>query len=579
VPVETKLIVAAGSVRAVALPPSDERSASPATADLLAVPTRAAAADGPADHDATAPATAAPADAPAADAPATATSAASATGAATPGAPTTDAPAAAPPAGAAIDPRHAAELRGLLPIDAAELLAYREAKGEAGEVVAAPARLDGGRLAEVLLYGTGDGSAAALRRVGTALARHAKGRTTLVVAAPDGDHAALAEGLVLGSYEFRIGGAAKKPAVRTVVVAGGDDEAVRRGSAIARATVLARDLANTPSLTKSPAWLADRAKEIAEEAGLTLRVRTEAELRADGFGGLLAVGAGSPRPPRLIELSYRPDGATAHVVLVGKGITFDSGGLSLKPTDNMKLMKTDMSGGAIVMAVMNALASLGVTARVTGLVAAAENMPSGSAMRPGDVIRHYGGKTSEVLNTDAEGRLVLADALAYADAELDPDVVVDVATLTGSARIALGMRTAALYATDDELAAALTRAGAASGETLWRMPLIDEYRQAIDSDVADVANIERAASTGDRLGGGSIMAALFLREFIGARRWAHLDIAGPGRSTADEGELSKGATGFGARTLLRWLTGAPPADRTGRPGGRLTGTAAPGATF
>jgi leucyl aminopeptidase len=341
-------------------------------------------------------------------------------------------------------------------------------------------------------------------------------------------------------------------------VAGGDEAAVRRGETLARATVLARDLANTPSAEKSPAWLADRAKEIAGETGLSLRVRTEEELRAGGFGGLLAVGSGSVRPPCLIELSYHPEGAIGHVVLVGKGITFDSGGLSLKPNDGMKLMKTDMAGGAVVIAVLSALASLGVTTRVTGLIAAAENMPSGSAMRPGDIIRHFGGKTSEVLNTDAEGRLVLADALAYADAELDPDVMVDVATLTGAARVALGTRTAALYATDDALAQALTGAGAASGEALWRMPMIDEYRQSIDSHVADVSNIEQAAKTGDRLGGGSIMAALFLREFAGARRWAHLDIAGPGRATSDENELSKGATGFGARALLRWLTDATP---------------------
>ncbi|HEU5158076.1 MAG TPA: leucyl aminopeptidase family protein [Streptosporangiaceae bacterium] len=457
--------------------------------------------------------------------------------------------------GPEIFPRYAATLGDLLPVDVADVLAYHEAKGEAGEIIAVPARLGAG-MGEVLLYGTGDGSAAVLRRVGAGLARRARGRGALMVGAPDGDHAALAEGLVLGSYGFRVGGQGKKPAAPTVVLAGGDEAAVRRGETLARATVLARDLANTPSVDKSPAWLADRAKEIAGEAGLSLRVRTEGDLRAGGFGGLLAVGSGSVRPPCLIELSYHPDGATTHVVLVGKGITFDSGGLSLKPTDSMKLMKTDMAGGAAVMAVLSALPAFGATVRVTGLIAAAENLPSGSAMRPGDVIRHFGGKTSEVLNTDAEGRLVLADALAYADAELDPDVMVDIATLTGAARVALGTRTAALYATDDALAQELVRAGAASGETLWRMPLVDEYRQSIDSDVADVSNIERSAATGDRLGGGSIMAALFLREFVGARRWAHLDIAGPGRATADEGELSKGATGFGARALLCWLTDA-----------------------
>jgi leucyl aminopeptidase len=197
---------------------------------------------------------------------------------------------------------------------------------------------------------------------------------------------------------------------------------------------------------------------------------------------------------------------------------------------------------------MSVLRSAGVGVRVTGLIAAAENMPSGSAMRPGDVIKHYGGKTSEVLNTDAEGRLVLADALAYADAVLAPDMVVDIATLTGAAKVALGLRHGALFATDDPLAVALTAAGGESGEPLWRMPLVEDYRAAIESEVADLSNIGRLG-----FGAGSITAALFLREFAGDRPWAHLDVAGPARSTSDEGEISKGATGFGARLLLAWL--------------------------
>lgn len=237
------------------------------------------------------------------------------------------------------------------------------------------------------------------------------------------------------------------------------------------------------------------------------------------------------------------------MVLVGKGITFDSGGLSLKPNDNMKTMKTDMAGGAVVIAVMSALRGLGVRARVTGLVAAAENMPSGSSMRPGDVITHYGGTTSEVLNTDAEGRLVLADALAYAAARLDPDAVVDIATLTGAAKVALGLRHAALLASDDALAEALTRSGTAAGEPVWRLPLVADYRAAIDSDVADINNIGRGG-----YGAGTITAALFLREFAGDRPWAHLDIAGPGRSTSEDAEITRGATGFGVRLLLDWLT-------------------------
>ena len=335
---------------------------------------------------------------------------------------------------------------------------------------------------------------------------------------------------------------------------------------MAEAVALARDLANTPSMTKSPAWLADEAARIAAARDLSCRIWTEAELARDQFGGLLGVGSGSARPPRLIELSYQPARARRHVVLIGKGITFDSGGLSLKPNDGMKTMKTDMAGGAAVIATMSALAALGAPVRVTGLVAAAENMPSGTALRVGDVIRHYGGRTVEVLNTDAEGRLVLADALAYADAELAPDVMVDLATLTGAARVALGTVMAALYATDDGLAAGLLAAGTASGDRLWRMPLAEDYRAGLDSPVADLANV--AGGPGRA---GSIDAALFLREFTGGRAWAHLDIAGAARATADDGEITKGATGFGTQLLLHWLTARCP-------GYRLTAASSPSPT-
>lgn len=443
----------------------------------------------------------------------------------------------------------ALDLESLLQIGLGELLALHDARGEPGEIVASPIRLHG-RVVELLLYGVGDESPAALRRAGAGLARRAKGRGHLVAAPPSGDLASFAEGALLGTYGFHIGAPPKKAAVGEIAVVTEDAAALERGAVLAGAAALARDLANTPSLDKCPEWLAARASELAAEpgSGLTVRIRDERELREEGFGGLLAVGKGSARPPRLIELGYDPGDADRHVVLVGKGITFDSGGLSLKPNDNMKTMKTDMAGGGVVMAVMGALAALGVRARVTGLVAAAENMPSGSAMRPSDVITHYGGKTSEVLNTDAEGRLVLADALAYADSVLRPDLMVDVATLTGAAKVALGLKHAALFATDDALADALVEAGTAGGEPLWRMPLVEDYRVAIESDVADVANIERRG-----YGGGSIMAALFLREFAGRRPWAHLDVAGPGRAASDDGEITKGATGFGARLLLHWL--------------------------
>jgi leucyl aminopeptidase len=452
------------------------------------------------------------------------------------------------------------ELDAVLGVRAVDAVAACQLNGKAGQTAQVVAQA-GQATVRVAFLGTGDRSARALRRAGAELARMlapgGSAVTDLVAGQPDDQVRALAEGILLGSYRYSEKSkqaAADSPAakgieVRLLGVAG---EAIRQAQIVASAVALARDLANTPSVRKSPQWLAGEAVRIAGDAGLAARVWTEQELAAGGFGGICAVGAGSARPPRLIMLSYHPPGASRHVVLVGKGITFDSGGLSLKPNDGMKAMKTDMAGGGAVIAVMSALASLGVRDRVTGLVAAAENMPSGSAYRPGDVITAFGGRTIEVLNTDAEGRLVLADALAYADAVLAPDQVVDVATLTGAVRVALGSSHAALYSTSDELAAALIEAGAASGERLWRMPLHEEYRAALDSPVADLANISRVAGEP-----GSITAALFLREFAGSAPWAHLDIAATARSGGDDAELTAGATGFGTRLLLRWLTGQP----------------------
>ena len=289
-----------------------------------------------------------------------------------------------------------------------------------------------------------------------------------------------------------------------------------------------------------------------------MQVWDERRLAADGFGGLLAVGGGSASGPRLVRLSYRPgasvrSAATTRsarpVVLVGKGITFDTGGLSIKPTEAMLPMRTDMTGAGAVLAAMAACGERGVRVPVTALLPLAENAVSGSAYRPGDVVRHYGGRTTEVVNTDAEGRMVLADALAYADARLDPAMLVDLATLTGAASLGLGRRHGALYSTDDALAAQLLAAGAASGEQLWRMPLVEDYAYGVDSDVAD----GRQVAADPTLGAGSIVAALFLRPFAGGRRWAHLDIAGPARADRDEFEITKGATGFGARLLSYWL--------------------------
>jgi leucyl aminopeptidase len=448
---------------------------------------------------------------------------------------------------------------------AAEVIAASQLTGKAGQVARAVARASGTPV-KVVFLGVGDSSPAALRRAGGELGRLIKPGEFAVADVVAGLSAGLiqafAEGILLGSYRFsEKSGAEVTPAkdsgVRLIMrgADAGAGRALGTAAVVASAVALARDLTNTPSVTKSPQWMADVATEMAGQAGLSVRIRAVSELSRDGFCGIVAVGKGSARPPVLIELGYLPPGSTQdppqrHVVLVGKGITFDSGGLSLKTNDGMKLMKTDMAGGAVVIAVMSALAKLGVTDRVTGLIPAAENMPSGSAFRPGDVLRHYGGRTVEVRNTDAEGRLVLADAIAYADAELDPDQIIDLATLTGAARIALGGVRAALYSSQDDLAGSLSAAGEASGDRLWRMPLPDEYLSALTSDVADLANI----SAGDE-GAGSIAAALFLREFTGDRPWAHLDIAGTARASSDDGDVSAGATGFGTRLLLYWLTG------------------------
>ena len=452
------------------------------------------------------------------------------------------------------------DLDPLLPAGSAAVIAAAALTGKAGEVAEAAVRL-GASSSRLLFLGLGDGSPRALRRAGAELGRRAaQGETvstTAMAGLPDDGAQAFVTGILLGGYGFALkSGPAKERNAEVRLLteqANGHAAATRRAGIIAAAVALARDLTNTPSARKSPDWLADAAAKAAAQAGLQCRIWAEAELEAAGFGGILAVGSGSARPPRLIELSYQPPGWETHVVLVGKGITFDSGGLSLKPNDGMKLMKTDMSGGAAVIAVMSALAGLGIRARVTGLVAAAENMPSGSAYRPGDVLTQYGGRTVEVLNTDAEGRLVLADAIAYANATLDPAVIVDIATLTGAARTALGTGIGALYSTDDGVADALLAAGQATGDRLWRMPLPADYLDVLDSPVADLAHVARSGAVGAPA--GSIAAALFLREFTGGRPWAHLDVSGPSRSSSDEGETAKGGTGFGTRLLLGWLDG------------------------
>jgi leucyl aminopeptidase len=289
----------------------------------------------------------------------------------------------------------------------------------------------------------------------------------------------------------------------------------------------------------------------ANTSALSVKVLSGAALNK--FGGLRAVGGSQPNPgPRLIEVSYAPRGSAhwPHVVLVGKGITFDTGGYSLKRGwEEMAPMKTDMSGAAIVMAATLAMAEVAPKVRVTALMMCAANLISGTAQRPSDVITQYGGTTVEVLDTDAEGRLVLADGLAYADLELNPDYLVDVATLTGAARIGLGRQYAAMYSRDAKLAKKIHEAGKRIGDNAWHMPLVDDYEGALHSEIADIAHIDRM-----KFGGGSITAALFLEKFVGKRRWVHLDIAGTGRSDSDSGENPKGGTASGVRLLIDWIS-------------------------
>jgi leucyl aminopeptidase len=442
-----------------------------------------------------------------------------------------------------------AKVLGTAPDGARDAIERERAKGEAGELVAVPGEQ------RVLLLGTGDGGAAALRKAGAALARRAKGQPALVLdlrglALKDEGLRALAEGLRLASYGFTL--KEREPrALREITVVVRDpaalEGALERALVVTAATATARDLVNTPPADKSPAWLAKRATALLK--GLDVRVRDEKELAAEGWGGVIAVGQGSSRPPRVVEASY-DGGGSRHVVLVGKGITFDTGGISIKPNASMQTMKMDMGGAAAVLATVRAAADLRLPVRLTAVACIAENMPSGSAQRPSDVIRQYDGTTVEVLNTDAEGRLVLADGLAYAVAQLKPDLLVDIATLTGAMEVAMGKKVAGFFASDDKLAKALEQASAASGERLWRFPLVADYRRALESDTADLRNI---GDPKQKLQGGAITAALFLQSFTGGVPWAHLDIAGPGWAGSDDEELTKGGTGYGVRLLVRWL--------------------------
>lgn len=411
----------------------------------------------------------------------------------------------------------------------------------------------------LVLVGVGTGSPRDLRRAGAAVARAGAGlgrvATTVGSGDPDGARA-FVEGYLLGAYRHPTAATGTPPpGPATELLLLGDYPDVDAVRHLAAATWTARILTVTPSSTKTPVWLADQAVAAARAAGLETEVLGPAELTAGGFGGIVAVGAGSANPPRLVVVRYVPDGAPGrHVVVAGKGITYDTGGLAIKPRESMVAMKTDMAGAAVALATVLGAAALRVPHRVTALLPLAENAVGAASYRPGDVVTVRGGTTVEVANPDAEGRMVLADVLAYADAELEPDVLVDVATLTGAATLGLGQQHGALFSPDDDLAAALAAAGDAAGERLWRMPLVPEYRRSLRSHVADVRHIAEPGTSA-----GAVTAALFLERFVGGRRWAHLDIAGPARAGKAAHEVPEGATGFGARALLRWLAEGLPA--------------------
>ena len=357
----------------------------------------------------------------------------------------------------------------------------------------------------------------------------------------------LVEGLVLGGYTFDEHKSDPKPSrLASIALLEGtsDDEATAREAlTICDAVSLARDLVNQPAMYKSPAVLAERAETIAAATGMSVTVWTEEEIARERLGGLQGVALGADNPARLVVLRHEPEGATATLALVGKGIVFDSGGLSIKPASGMEDMKTDMSGAAAVIAAMQAIATLEIPVRVVAFTPLTENMPGGGAVRPGDVLHTRNGKTIEVLNTDAEGRVVLADGLALA-VEEDPDLIVDLATLTGACVVSLGRRIAGLFGTDDAVSAVAAAADSA-GERVWHLPLPDDYRPLIDSDIADMRN----TAGGERYG-GAITAALLLKEFAGDGSWAHLDIAGPARAVDSHGHIVKGGTGFGVTTLV-----------------------------
>ncbi len=453
-------------------------------------------------------------------------------------------------------PRLTAAVRDRL----ADAFAAVGATGKAGDLTRVPG---GGAISAPVVVGVGLGDAdsaspeTVMRAIGSAV-RSLAGTRRVAISIPLADDellVATALAARLGAYDFvEFRGKSKKgrpQPVRAITLllesepTPAQRQSVKDVAVIADGVTLARDLVNTPPSALHPAELADAAEQAVADLPVDVTVWEVPDLERDGCGGILAVGMGSAHPPRLVRMEYAPDGATAHLALVGKGITFDTGGISIKPAASMDEMKADMGGAAAVIGAVQAIARLGLNVHVTGWVPTAENMPSGTAQRPSDVITMFDGTTVEVLNTDAEGRLILADALGMAVAE-KPDLIIDAATLTGAQRVALGARIAGVMANSDEARAQVCEAAGRAGEAVWPMPLPEDLRASLDSPVADIANI------GDRLG-GMLSAGVFLKEFIPDRQpWVHIDIAGPAfNEKAAYGYTPKGGTGAAVRTFVQ----------------------------
>jgi leucyl aminopeptidase len=480
------------------------------------------------------------------------------------------------------------EANRALDADLVDVFRDNRLRGSFGETLTVPT-LGKLRAKTVLLVGLGPRAEATSdmvrRALGKAAVQAARFRTVATTVAqaagrgPEESVQAAVEGLLLGSYRFdryrsnHDDGSEPSTALRRVTLLGPGRwnaavvrDAVRAGEVISESVAWARDLVNTPAHDATPDYLAREAQKMARKVGLQAKIWSKAELERGGFGGILGVGQGSVNAPRLIELTYRGGRAgDPPIALTGKGVTFDSGGLSIKDAKAMEWMKADMGGAAAMLAAMRAIGLLKPKVNVIAAIPSSENLPSGSSIRPGDVLRHRGGKTSEVLNTDAEGRLILADALAYLT-EKKPRVVIDCATLTGACMIALGEDIWGVMGNDRGLIRDVLAAGEATGEQGWELPLWKRYREKIVSPIADVKNV------GDRWG-GAITAALFLSEFVGDTPWCHMDVAGTAYHEKAGDYWPKGATGSPVRTVVRYVM-----DRAAEDGSRRGRTARPRAS-